>query len=576
MRDFLLNNRRFFLIVTFLIVTFFGATILIQHTGIYVSPDETANAYFSELFSDAGTFFSYNPLSESLGDVLYPRSMISLDGRLLPSGFIGLPVLYGSLAAFVGVLFVPWFTLIISVLAVVSWYFTTKKLFPKRVAFLATLLLATHPAWWYYTARSLMPNSLFVSLVLLAIFFLVVRPFKMLRNGYKIKQKRWKFLNKVQKKLLRWWVPFVDLVLSAGLFGAAVFVRPSEVFWMAAAALCVLVVYWKKEHWKASVLFLLIFIIALLPMLHFHEMFYGGALKTGYNAGESAAVSVGVAEEVVSTATDAQLAWYTFLEIPIIKAVFPFGVHPRNALQHMGWYLVSLFWWLSLLAIPGFFLLFSRRKKMKSTRARHRTYALVFLVVLGWLGVMYGSWSFHDNPDPLAITIANSYVRYWLPLYVMSTPLIAYSIHWLAKKATVDGAKNVAIVGLMSACVVLNSYAVFWQGDDALFTMSAMLQDSLEIRASVLEIVPEQGVIVVDRADKIFFPYRTVRYPLRDETTYQLLPVLLETSPVYYYGITFPQEDLDFLNQKKLPELGVRVEQKEIFGEESLYQFFAL
>jgi hypothetical protein len=576
MRDIILKYQRVILIVTCLLVTFFGATILILHEGIYISPDETANAYFSAHFAQTGDLRVPQNINQELGDYFYPRSTLSHLGDLIPSGFIGLPVLYGSLAAVFGSFMIPWFTLIISLLAIVSWYFTTKQLFPKRVAFLATILLATHPAWWYYSARSLMPNVLFVSLLLLAVFFLVVRPFKGVRNGVKIKKKQLKFLNRVQKMILRWWIGGVDLVLSAGLFVSAIFVRPSEVFWMGVISLIVIVVYWRREYWKSTLVFLFAFALAMMPMLSFQEATFGSMLGSGYTAGQEEIVLPTVSEVVVERATDAQLAWYAFLETPPMKALFPFGIHPRNALEHMGWYLVSLFWWLSLLAIPGFFLLFSRRKKMKTTRTKHRTYAVVFLVLVGWLGMMYGSWSFHDNPDPSAITIANSYVRYWLPLFVMSTPLIASSIHWLAKKATVDGAKQFALVGVMGACLALNSYAVFWQGEDGLSAMSAELDHSLEVRESVLNATEEESVFIVDRADKIFFPHRTVRYPLRDETTYQLLPILLSTNPVYYFGITFPQEDLNFLNSVKLPELGARIEFIKTFEEESLYQFFSL
>jgi hypothetical protein len=576
MRDFFFQNRRIFLIVTFLVVAFFGATILIQSVDIFVSPDETANAYFSQQFAQTGTFGPSDAYNEEVGNTLYPRSMLSFQGRLVPSGFIGLPVLYGALGSLFGFVSIPWITLVISLLAVASWYFTMNKLFPKRVAFLSTLLLATHPAWWYYTARSLMPNVLFVALLLFGAFFLIVRPFKAMRNGYKFSGKKLKGLNRLQRKLLRWWMPIVDLFFAAGLLGAAVFVRPSEVFWMALVGVCLAIVYWSREQWKTTILFLLLFLIALGPMFYYHEQVYGGYFTTGYTIGQTIPVVTEVATEVASTTTEAQLAWYAFLETTPMKILFPFGVHPRNALQHMGWYLVSLFWWLSLLAIPGFFLLLVRGNKMKPTRVKHRTYALVFFLLLGWLGMMYGSWSFHDNPDPSAITIANSYVRYWLPLYVMSTPLMALSIHWLASRATVTQAKTVAVVGLMAVCIGLNIFTVFWDGDDSLVVMSETLERSQEIRVEVLMRTEEDSVIVVDRADKLFFPYRYVRYPLRDETTYQLIPVLLETRPVYYYGISFPQDDLNFLNGQKLPALGVQIQFVQEFGQESLYQFLPL
>ena len=78
-------------------------------------------------------------------------------------------------------------------------------------------------------------------------------------------------------------------------------------------------------------------------------------------------------------------------------------------------------------------------------------------------------------------------------------------------------------------------------------------------------------MIIVDRADKIFFPHR-VMYPLRSQQTYSLMPIAVENVPVYYYGITFPEKDIEYLNTKKLKELGLQIEHMQTFDEESLYR----
>ncbi len=63
--------------------------------------------------------------------------------------------------------------------------------------------------------------------------------------------------------------------------------------------------------------------------------------------------------------------------------------------------------------------------------SKHKTQTLFFkyalcLGVLGlWLALYYGPWQFADN---LAgqVSIGSSQVRYFLPLYVLSLPLVAY------------------------------------------------------------------------------------------------------------------------------------------------------
>jgi hypothetical protein len=50
-----------------------------------------------------------------------------------------------------------------------------------------------------------------------------------------------------------------------------------------------------------------------------------------------------------------------------------------------------------------------------------------------------------------------------------------------------------------------------------------------------------------------------------------MLPHLIEHVPVYYYGITLPEKDLQFLNEQKLGPQALRIEFVETFGVESLY-----
>ena len=83
------------------------------------------------------------------------------------------------------------------------------------------------------------------------------------------------------------------------------------------------------------------------------------------------------------------------------------------------------------------------------------------------------------------------------------------------------------------------------------------------------------AVIIVDRADKLFFPDRRVIYPLRDEKTYALMLQIVALVPLYYYGITLPQADIDYLNGDKLKAMGLQIDFVENFGEESLYKIYS-
>ncbi|MEK7619920.1 MAG: hypothetical protein AAB413_01630, partial [Patescibacteria group bacterium] len=82
------------------------------------------------------------------------------------------------------------------------------------------------------------------------------------------------------------------------------------------------------------------------------------------------------------------------------------------------------------------------------------------------------------------------------------------------------------------------------------------------------------AVLIVDRGDKLFFPHRHVWYPLRDEATYEAMPSILESTTLYYYGITFPQTDLDYLNDSRLKRMGLGIEIVQTYADESLYRLF--
>jgi hypothetical protein len=103
--------------------------------------------------------------------------------------------------------------------------------------------------------------------------------------------------------------------------------------------------------------------------------------------------------------------------------------------------------------------------------------------------------------------------------------------------------------------------------------MRRTLLRSAEIQRDALSMVGKDAIVIVDRADKLFFPARHVRVPLRDEATYSLLPTFLLHGEVFYYGITLPPQDLVYLNQEKLKAAGIQIQLVQTFDAESLYVF---
>jgi len=540
----------------------FGALILVRRDPLYVSPDETANAFFISTFAESGKLYVFESLNVPFEDLLHPRSVLSVNARYVPAGFLGLPVIYGAMAGW-GRWLVPILTPLLAAGAVAAWYGLMARLFDREVARLSAILLALHPAWWYYAARGLMPNVPFLSMLIIGAWVLVARPVARISAR--------------SRRTMPKWIAQLDLVMGGVFLGWAVMIRPSEAIWMTVAALVLAAFYRKFISWRSVVVVAASAGLALAPVPLLHRELYGSAFATGYtaeNAGDDALLeelNVPLSAPVAPViAEDAPGWWHDFQKA--IEPILPFGFHPRNVVRHMAWYAFGLFWWLTALALIGFPMAAVTKGLPSEVRQRRRAYLLAGVLASGWLFVLYGSWVIHDNPDPSAVSIANSYVRYWLPFFAWTTPFMAMTILWLAKRTITPHARIAATVAMVVLLAGLNVHATFLSPHDGLVQAAGQLDRSREIRDRLLELTEDDAVVIVDRSDKLFFPHRTVRYPLRDEVTYALMPRLVLAAPLYYYGITFPQTDVDYLNNEKLKAMGLQIEIIETFDAESLYR----
>lgn len=546
----------------------FAASFLLWGQGAtFVSPDENAYYFFARTYAETGRLFTVELLNTQLGDVLAPRSILALGGRLVPGGFAGLPFLYGGLARTFGMWILPFITPLLAAAAVIGWAAVTRKLFGGRIGWWSGMLLALHPAWWLYSARGFMPNVPFTAFLIACAFFLLIRPVAWMQDRYK-------------KRVLDW----VDPVLAGLALGAALLIRMVEAPWVLLALAGVAV--WKRQ--KLTRMMVLPFICALLfalaPFPFLNRELYGGWFSTGYTAGTAQSLPEewkGLEAERVATQTLAP--WRATLNA-VVAPVFPFGIHPRRMLVEISQYGVQLFWWMSALSVVGL-VLFLRKTPSNSLLQRgsdadvRRAYLIVTAFVAVWLGILYGSWGFSDNPDPAKITIGNSHVRYWLPVFVLLTPLAAMAIEAgitevssLLSPSSQRGGRVAAtalFVVILAALSVHGAYFAAWDGIQA--NREALAQFAVA-RERVLDLTESDAVLIADRADKFLFPARSVRYPLRDEKTYALIPRMLSVAPVYYFGLTLPPEDLAYLNDVKLPPYGARLDVVETINHETLYR----
>ena len=495
--------------------------------NVFTSPDESANAFFASVFSRTGSFSAQEPLEIIANNLIHPRSVIVSGTQILPTGFLGFPFIAGVIRFLLGPFFEFSLTPIIAITAICAFWWIIERLTKNEtLADLTAFFTLIHPAFWYYSARTMMPNVALVSLLLISVAVFI----------------------KAQSHR-----PIVLGTLAGLLFGLALSCRLVEAPIIFVTCAIVAISYRKSLALRPLLAAIIGTLLILTSYLLINTHVYGSPLTTGYTFQESPQTSL--AQGVTADLSAEALAKADRLQ-PSLSYLLPFGFHERSMVKNAFWYGWWLFPFSSTLAVVGAWFAWTSKEHRKAWR----TFIIALSVATFWLLAVYGSWQIADNPDPRAITIGNSHVRYWLPLFVASSVLGAYAVTKIQRDRIV-----------MIIVIILSSINAVFAGTDGLIATRSALQTFEEKRTIILDKTPSDAVIIVDRADKYLFPSRAVIVPLRSDTTYAALPTLVASVPLYYFGITFPPTDLDYLRTQKLAPFGLGIDAIVTINEETLY-----
>ncbi len=145
------------------------------------SPDENANYFWLQRMANGQTLYYFEPLNYPGTNLIHARSLNTVDGKITPGSFLGLPIIYGFLARGLGLSVVPYLTPLFSVLGLFFFYLLIKDILKnKHLALLSIVLLSFFPAWFYYSSRGMYHNILFISLFIIGLYILLyaLKPFK--------------------------------------------------------------------------------------------------------------------------------------------------------------------------------------------------------------------------------------------------------------------------------------------------------------------------------------------------------------------------------------------------------------
>lgn len=278
-------------------------------------------------------------------------------------------------------------------------------------------------------------------------------------------------------------------LFGGALLGVAVALRPSELLWI--APMLGVLAWWSRGSLLRSNVTLAFSAFSLIGffVLLYHRNLYGSALL-GYSFSSATSAIVGD-------------SW----SLEAIR-------------EHTHAYLLSLLWWWTIPAVGGA-ILFLRTPQER--HARWRRYCILAFLVTAMLLLLYGSWNLRDTVSEEATTIGTSFVRYWLPIFLLTLPLTAVGL-------TSRKLPRVVVSFFISLSLL---YPTVW-GFESLARDLKQGRANQTMLKSAKERLPRDAVLLVERSDKIFWPtYRVIVGTTEPQKVLRLLPRAVVEVPVY-------------------------------------------
>jgi len=579
------QNWRWLILIILAIVFFIGASsfnYLTQEENFvkWISPDQTANYTFAKLYGQEGSLSFAEDYNLYTSDIMRPRSFRSDHGELKPVSFLGIILIYGKIASITSYKVLPYLTPFFAAIGILFFYLLIKKLFGRRNALISSFLLASFPPFIYYSAHSMFHNVLFTVLLVIGLYFCV--------------------LMVKAKKTTKSYINLLAAALAGGFIGLAIITRTSELLWIAPLLIILWFFYIKKIGFTNLIIFLLTLILSLLPLFYWNQILYSSPWYGGYPQMNQSIINISHASsDLIKSTFTGQTAYYKELLAKLKNNIFYFGFHPRHSLGMFYYYFINMFYWLFWPAFLGGIMFLQRWHKWKR---RHWAYLVSFFVTSFILIFYYGSWSFHDNPDPSQFTIGNSYTRYWLPIYLASLPFASMFIIKLTKsidhliRNSVFTIKNkfaypyllfknikrkFSINALRTVIMMLiffiSAQFILIGSDEGLVFLAQKQKLAREQWRKVLNLTEHNSTIITRYHDKLLFPERKVIVGLFDDKNMVAeYANLANYLPVYYYNFTLPEKDFNYLNNRRLKEAGLQIKKvKKITQAFTLYRLYA-
>lgn len=509
------------------------------------SPDETMNYFWTLRVAEGKPLFYVEELNQLGNPIVHPRSTNTVGEKVVPGSFLGMYLIYGNIARVGELVGIPaeisvlYMTPLFAVIGLLFFFALLKRIFNNNVAFISTILAFIFPGWVYYASRSMYHNVLFVSLLIIGIYFLLVAL-----------SKKWASLP--QKYVLYG---------AAGLFvGVALITRTSEIGWVALVVLTLLFAHRKTISAYGLFISLAFCAIAFVPVFATNYQLYGAPLSIGYSTGLDGNVG--------------ELAQHPGILFSLL--VSPFGFNIKSMILNAYNFLFVFFVYYSWPFVAGLGLWITQKVRGREVLpAKQSVYLGITIGVAAYLIMFYGSWQITDRIDEHAVSMGTSYMRYWLPIYLLTLPFFGLLFEKVLMLTHKVWARVIIATIVLVLIAVPNMQKVYIDSDESLLIVQSNIQAIQGTLLKLKTLVSPDAVIVLGfkQADKIFFPeYPHIITELVNPRDYQTVAEIAHTDHATMYYHFAPQETVDYISERDFSDLELAITTPlPIFGKESLY-----
>ncbi len=447
--------------------------------GVWMSPDETANSLSAVYFADHGSFLIPSPAIKDLPSI-FPRSFVPIieNGAIAMVGFLGMPLILGLVYKLIGIYGILFFTPLFAMASLWPLWKSLPKGWPNGVKWATLLVWISFPTVIIYANRGAFSN-LFLTCLSIWIWWLMAEA----KGGWK------------------WPV-------AGAALGLACMTRPSEAVWLIPLAIFAILYQLVKNKIKTSNITWLavsfIFVSGIGAYLGYKT--YGQWFISGYQVRPDFGVTS------IQSALDSSVSGQT--SISVLKAL-PFGIHPKAILWNAYHYLGGILWpWLLVVILAGYFAF-----KEKFWVKPEKWVAMAFAWTVIWLVAFYGNGVYQDHVGFNVASMGNSYLRYLLPLSVLTAVATGFVIKRLWKYWSL----RLLALAMAVALVVVGQWSALVRDDEGMLANQAELARYAEIRDQARSYLDANTIVLSDRNDKVFFPVFNAASPLPDDKSIQAI-----------------------------------------------------